>query len=226
MPEDEYVCHGCDSSYELLGGHWRQSGCEYPQPSPYQRDILIGLLMGDGSLNTENKYPRILTSMVKEEFLEWINQKLGVLSTQVTTSSWGAPENERCQRVYSLYTRGVPALEHFKSWYDSGQKRFPEDLNITSTIAKIWYCCDGGLKWTEDYSCSAMLYSGNESDRPEYLESLFQDVGFDVSVNGKNVYLGVENTKRFLKWIGSPPPGFDYKWCNHSRSEYEDLKDA
>jgi len=29
---------------------------------------------------------------------------------------------------------------------------------------------------------------------------------------GADIYFGVEQSKRFLKYIGDPPPGFGHKW--------------
>lgn len=208
-------CPTCGKERERLGLHFTQGPCGHPKLSPYKRDLLRGMLMGDGTAEKQsgNRYARFSVDMVSREFLEWLDGQLEWLSTGVTEIP--RDYDSVRQQQYRLRTRTHPFLDTLRTWYDSGKKRWPDDLELTPTITKMWYVCDGTFN-TYNSSSNAVFYAVNEEDRPEYVTGLFEDVGFNASYYGNGQFtLDVQSSQNVLDWMGDAPPDFEYKWVDY-----------
>ena len=75
-PQHWHNCYSCGDRFKQLGNHWRQSGCNYPKISDDQMDILRGILMSDGWLNTGWSNSRIEVEMTNEKYLNYLNNKV------------------------------------------------------------------------------------------------------------------------------------------------------
>ena len=64
------VCPLCGGQYSQLATHWsRSKDCSVPDLSGWQREVITGLLMGDGSVVVPNKNPSLHVKMITEDFL-------------------------------------------------------------------------------------------------------------------------------------------------------------
>lgn len=217
---DGLQCPSCENYYKRIGVHWTGSDCSHPELSDFQKEVAIGMLLGDGYIETNDaaSYGRLETAMVNRPFVEWMDEVFGIVSTGIketytTESRRELPsinESLDYDNVYRWRTRRHPFFEELRQWYDTGKKRFPEDLDLTPTVAKVWYCCDGTLQ--EDFE--ARIYSHNEIDRLDVLTAWFDEVDFTPRIGEGYIYFTSEETKRFLDWMGAAPSGFGYKW-NH-----------
>jgi len=134
-------------------------------------------------------------------------------------------ERSKNRDAYAISTIPHPQLERLASWYSSGEKKFPSDMELTPKIVKHWYCCDGGLNWpgNSDSGASACFYSVNEDGAD--LVNLFEDAGFTVNNHADHrIYFPREETQRLLGWMGRPPDGFEYKWEWSDKDAYKELK--
>jgi hypothetical protein len=191
--------------------------------------MLVGILMGDGDIHGQaDKNPHFRVRMTNREFLSYLDDCLGVLSTgifldrdaeyqyqQVVDSDhekFAIANREEYNDLYGLRTRSHPELHELKQWYETGEKRFPSDLTLTPTISEMWYICDGWLAKQEDHRPRAMIKASNEAKRAKYLQQLFAKHGYEPHFTRTELQFTVDETERFLEWIGSPPPGFEYKW--------------
>lgn len=201
------------------------------------QEIIKGLLLGDGSLEpAEPSHSTLRIGMANRVFLRWLyDNHLHKISNGVyhkCTPSRGAKEardsgfrpnaeEDNYSHIYEIHTHRLPFLSEMRNkWYPNGEKRFPEDLELTPISAKLWYCGDGGVnitKGTSNISCK------NEQDRPKYLESLFQRQGLNANYRSKQIAF-VQDSENFLKWIGESPKGFEYKWELKDRKRYDFLK--
>lgn len=194
------------------------------ESSSYKQEMMVGLLMGDGFVESgEAGSPCLRVGMANETFLNWVFDELGDVASSVNLrntaeevaenlrNSGFRPETEaeNCHDFYVLNTRRLPWIESLGRWYDSGEKRFPKDLEMTPTIAKMWYCGDGGVNVTNKI-CE--IKSSNEKDRPEFLRGLFEQAGFSPSFDNAKLRFSPRESNELLEWMGSPPPGFEYKW--------------
>jgi len=237
---ESVTCPQCDEKFEKLGVHWARGSCDYPTPDSQIDEILTGLFMGDGSLaahDSENPYMR--WNNTNKEFLDHVDSLMDWLTTGVRLKKTAETSAEQTiernhtdwdydpdnfEAIYGTRTRRLPYFRKFKEWYEDSQKRYPSDLELTPTVAKYWYVSDGTLNWMRQSSVRVVFACQNESDRPEYITSLFNSVGFDVKQNKHMYYLSVEDSEQFLEWVGEPVPGFEYKWEIESRETYEYLK--
>lgn len=197
--------------------------------------------MGDGSLashDSENPYMR--WSNVNRNFMEFVYGKLKPITTSLKVKktareSYRYNEKrddrdwpvhpEKYNDIYIIRTRRLPYFRRFKNWYTEDGKRFPDDLELTPVIAKYWYVCDGTVNWMRNYSAKIQFTSRNESGREEFVTELFERAGFTIQKNRHMYYLSVDESESMLEWMGSPPPGFEYKWEIESRSTYEKKKE-
>ncbi len=234
-----HECPHCGREFTKLGVHWARSDCDYPVPSGHADEILTGLFMGDGSLaahDSDNPYMRV--NNTNERFLKYLDEKLGWLTTGVRLKKDAEQAaEERLSRdsdwemsadnfnaIYGIRTRRLPYFQKYESWKSSGQKRYPENLELTPTIAKYWYVSDGTVNWMRSYSARVVFACQNECDRPGFICDLFGQAGFEAHPNRHMFYLDVNDSEEFLSWVGKSVPGFEYKWELESRERYERLR--
>lgn len=139
-------------------------------------------------------------------------------------ADWNA-EPANFNAVYGTRTRRLPYFQKFEEWSDGTQKRYPDTLELTPTVAKYWYAGDGTVNWMRKYSARIVFACQNEQDRADFIVELFSDSGFEIKQNRHMYYMSVDESKRFLDWMGEPIPGYEYKWEIESRQRYETLKE-
>lgn len=231
-------CPFCDreDDFRTIGNHWRQS-CRYPTLSDEEVEMVEGLMMGDAGVKNPiqgNASLDVISANLR--FLRWLDVRFGIISTGVhlkasaedvarrgeTSDVFSFTGAKPARPIYRLTTRNLPDLNQFRGWYSTGQKRFPADLVLTPTNAKFWYVGDGGLSWNRrSNSCRAQICTTNEIDRPEFLLSLFRANGFSPLVLSDRLMFNREETTSFLRWIGEPVPGYEYKWMDEDHSAYD-----
>lgn len=236
-------CPTCGEDFERLGMHWWHGTCPYPEISGWQRDTIIGLLMGDASIPTTPHTNNILhVPMTNRTFLEWLDEQLGILTTggvslkktatELATNnaeSGFSPtaEPENYHDMHTIWTRTHPFFTELReTWYPDDEKRFPDDLELTPTMAKFWYLCDGYLDFGSWGRPRLGIKARNEVERPSFLESLFENFGISPSYRRHELRFSCDDTERFIEWVGEAPPGFAYKWELDSKNEYKRLKRA
>ncbi len=230
----EAACPTCGEEFTYVGLHWNRGSCGYPEIPESVEERLIGILMGDGNVESrdgKNGYMRITS--VTNEFLEWIKQTCPWLFTEVRVTK--TPEQSReyvedyvedasdytFRTIYELKTRSHPYFKHLREkWYPNNEKYFPDALDLTPEMVRMWYAADGYIASGSE-SLPPTIRADNEMRRPEYLRELFNEHGFDPSVGGGDIRFNGEDRDRFLKWIGDPVPGFEYKWERQSREHYD-----
>jgi len=230
------VCPSCNEE-KRLGIHWVQSSCDYPEYTEEELDMVRGLLMGDGYIRDKPKSrnPYLVVAMINQDFLKWLNGKFGVLTQGVSVKSTSQQVSDRAEKqqfgnggsgtyndIYQLRFRSHPALNEFTGWYGKDGKEFPQDLELTSDLMRMWYVCDGGLKHG-NYP-RVMFYSKNELERIDHWVQKVEDLGFECHAHKEGFYIPHSDTRRFLEWMGESPQGFQYKWEVDDRDCYDGLK--
>lgn len=221
-------CPNCGDQFLNMGQHWKSSKCKYPDLSRKQKDLIKGIVMSDASVQFNvNNNNNIKIKMTNKEFLIWLKNELkeichskyptlvekGDKSKENAREYFGADnidKNSNYKDKYHILTRSHPFNNIFDNWYNP-EKRYPIDkLEITPTIAKMWYCGDGTLDTSKNRVSIACI---NESDRIESVADLIRDKGFRVNTTSEGrIRISSSDTADFLNWMGDPPPGFEYKW--------------
>jgi len=234
------VCQQCGNEYQRIGGHWSHpnSSCSHPSFTDHQQEIITGLLMGDGTIGTANKNPHIRAEMISPNYLEYIADEFGALGSEVSlkhTAAESAKHNrdsgfrpnaeaENYSDLYLWYSMSHPELQKFAEWYNSGKKVWPEDIQLTPTVLKHWYCGDG--HWANSSSHNRIeIAMANEVNNTEKVDQMFRNVGLPAPSNyaiseqqNKSNYLKcnaeftVEQSKKLWEYMGEQLPDFEYKW--------------
>lgn len=219
------LCPSCENSFSRISNHWRQSDCEYPELNQSRVETITGLLMSDAWLLRNGKHSALSIENTNPRFMEHLKNKFSIFSNNIAVSReaqknnenlaeqfGGKPQDYDANTIYNLTFVSHPVFDEFESWYEGGEKSYPEGLTLTPTIAKYWYAGDGGLYVSDRKRPIAEIACTNEQHRGNYLVELFEEVGLDVTMAGHKIRFGVNETEEFLEWLGEPVPGFEYKW--------------
>lgn len=229
-------CPGCGTEFRGIRHHWARGSCDFPTFTDRQLELIKGLTMGDGCIKESAKNCHFVVISTTLPFLEWLDNQFGLLSKGVRLhmdgESLASADNREgwkdCEYkdAYVLRLRAHPTLTELREkWYpgDDGA-RYPDDLELTPVALKMWYVSDGGLNWNPSGNPYVTIGCRNELDRPDFIKSLFADIGFDARCSSDTIrILGLERDQ-FFEYIGEPIPGFEYKWSIYSKDMYDYLK--
>lgn len=218
------VCPECGGEYNRLGQHLALSSCNYPDiPDRYKR-IIIGVLMGDGSITigSGSKRGQFTVGSITKEYLtylqetapNWLWNGIFLDTTAEQRVEYGHTEGNQ-HDYYKLNSMRHPVFTQLRrEWYNDGNKRYPDDLDLDPLILKHWYVTDGTLhKRAGNARCRAKIACSNESDRPETVISLIDQVGISAHHDKHGGFqIGADDTELMFDMIGDPIPGFEYKW--------------
>lgn len=148
--------------------------------SPYQEEVLTGLMLGDGFLELRDCCisPRLsLDRQIKDkEYLLW---NADVFKEFLTPKSIKEVlrYNKTSKKHYPgivCRTRGAPAFKkYYTQWYPHGQKIVRTNLVLTPTILMVWFLDDGSIHRTKNDSLSLSLCTnGFLKQEVEYLADL------------------------------------------------------
>jgi hypothetical protein len=226
--DDPRLCAQCGGEYKSLSGHWSQNpSCSWPDVSDYKKEILTGIMMGDGYADGSSKNTNIEVIMINYKYLNFIDREFGNISTGVYFYR-SAEESARMNREngfsegalaknyhdkYRLRTISHPSFNMFSEWYSTGKKKWPSDIHLTPTVLKHWYVGDGDLNTTSSNKF-LRISSVNEIENKDKVESLFEESSLPPPDNweAERMVWNVENTEHLLSYMGDPLPGFEYKW--------------
>ena len=235
--ENETRCPTCDNSYKTIGLHWSKSDCSWPSYTFRQWEILTGLLMGDGWIDVSAGGLKL--DCINRRYMDHVRSQFPMMMRDVTLRRTAREAAEEMQRLrdegvfspgnhdileenyhdkYEVATKGHPDNQYLQNWYRTGEKVFPSDLILTPTILKHWYCGDGSISGR-----SMSISSKNERARSDQLEAYFEQYGLSPTYRNGSVCFNVSDTEELLDWMGTSPPGFEYKWETGERYRY--LKD-
>jgi len=219
-------CSQCNSEYDKIGQHWSMSNsCVYPELTTRQTNLLTGIIMGDGWVNGHSgSNPFIGVKMINEQFLNWLDLELGVLSTGVVVDKTADESSSEVKEwkgvtsdtstVYKLRTRRHPNLQQFWGWYSGGSKSFPNNIDFNPTTLKMWYVCDGSY----GSATSPYITTANEAENADRIadnisnQTQLTHVTVNNLTNGKRIVFPYSSTQEFFEYIGDPVPGFEHKW--------------
>jgi len=237
----EVRCPECGNNYEAMGIHWNSSPTHRPNISKYQKEVITGLLMGDGSINRSHKTPFLEVNMTSKNYLKYLDDIFGILSTgvkyRISAKNMAKKDRERgfnseakeenYSDQYRLKTRSHPELQQFANWYSTGEKVWPADIELTPTVLKHWYCGDGTWESRGTSNCISFAVA-NEIDNTDKIDKLFTNVGMPSPSNYNkskrndgtfkcNAVFTVNGSHDLWEYMGEPLPDFHYKWPEQYR---------
>jgi hypothetical protein len=167
--------------------------------SEVQRAIVIGSLLGDGSMRCKtNALLEINHSAHQRSYVDW---KFGHLAELVTT-----PPKERRGNggriAYRFVTRSDPALTpYYRLFYADGRKRAPK-LELDPLMLAVWFMDDGSRSRNAVYLNTQQF---DEASQEVMLGLLWQQWGLKATLNRDKSYyrirISVEATKRLATLV-------------------------
>ena len=126
-----------------------------------QKDLLVGTLLGDGSLQTETRGRTWrYRALHKEQHLEYLQHKYQILSNFCATPpTFSDVLDNRTNKVYKRWYFNTTVQDSFKYYgnlfYKQDQMKTSMLKDVPLTIPQIltpraiayWYMDDGSLKW-------------------------------------------------------------------------------
>jgi len=187
--ESKNKCPTCGDKFSSIGHHWSQSSCKYPKLNKNVKDMAIGLLMGDATLNRAGINCCLECEMISPNYLKYVNSKFDTFGCGVKLKMSASESAQRCRDsgfsesaksenyndIYYWNSMRHPELTELSSWYSSGKKVFPENLQLTPTVLKHWYCCDGNINNTGNGNIEISI--GNEVENTEKIDNIFKQAG-------------------------------------------------
>lgn len=193
--------------------------------------------MGDGCLGRHSENPFLIVSMISPNYLHYLNNLFGVLGTGVVldkTAEEAAKENDErdfhigadpdnYHDVYRWWTRTHPEFHDF-DWYtgDGGVKVWPEDIELTPTTLKHWYCGDGHYS-DKNHHHRIEIGISNEIENIENIDRMFERADLPTPSNYKrtkrkdgsikgSLRFSTDDSDTLFDYMGEPLPDFEYKF--------------
>ena len=123
--------------------------------SKLQKEILVGLLLGDGCLestkNSQVARLKVDQSLKQSEFVQWLYETF----KDFVHTPPKLKQRIRDDKRYSELVFNTLTHSSFKSFYDlfypKGKKVVPESINqfLTTTAFAVWFMSDGSIKSKE-----------------------------------------------------------------------------
>lgn len=225
------TCPICGLERQMLARHWNSNKCTFPEFTSRQKNVLTGLVMGDAYVNRrKGRLPRLRMETTNPEYLTYLDDLFGPLSTGEPSLRRTSEElskrdtiprfdNSEYKDQYDWGTRSHPELSSWAEWYKNGKKTWPENISLTPTTLKHWYCGDGSFH-KDHYTIT--IYLSNEADSKQKVDRYFTRVGLpsprwykrerrDGSIAAE-IGFNKDESAELIEYMGESIPGFDYKW--------------
>ena len=179
--------------------------------SKNQKEILVGLLLGDGFLELQHRFPRLKIdhSLKQKEYVDWLYTQFEDFCIQ-KPHQLNRVDN-RNGKIYYHYlfsTRSsVVFKEYFQMFYTGRKKTLPQNLMVllkSKLSLAVWYMDDGFKR--SDCNALYLCTSGFSLKEQKFLQEVLQKLhGFETKIHfaGKNarIYFPVRSAKKFCDLI-------------------------
>ena len=165
-----------------------------------QKSILIGTLLGDGSMRKKkNAHLEINHSFAQKALVDWIFSKFNSLVT--TLPKWRKGNGSR--EAYRFATQKLPVLTPFYDlFYKEGKKIIPDNLKLNSLSLAVWFMDDGSKSRSSIYLNTQQFTKDEQSKLIGLLRSQF---GIESTLNKDKLYYRIRirtrSVKRFIELV-------------------------
>ena len=195
--------------------------------SEFQRQVLIGTLLGDGCLETQNRGRtyrlKIEHSMTQKDYVDWKYQvfKNFTLSEPRIHKrmSYGSVRENHC---FSTVSHG--SLRFYgQQFYKNGKKTMPKIISkmITPLALAVWFMDDGSIKSKQHRALVIHSQSFNKQDLLNIIEVLDKKYGIKLTLrkredgSGYVLYLLSKTVSKFIDLVKEYVlPSMEYKLGN------------
>src|SRR3989344_2133409 len=187
--------------------------------SKRQRELVVGLLLGDGHLETQNggrTYRlKVEHGSAQREYLEWLAKEF----QEWLVTGWDEKNKEKLG--YGFTTVSHPAFRFYGAqFYQNGKKRIPPLIKklMSPLSLAIWFLDDGSAKSSKHRSLVIHSLGYNRKDL-ELMQEALRHFGIETALhkqrnNSLRLYVPYEGARilaSFVRPILNDVPLFAYK---------------
>lgn len=190
-----------------------------------QRDILVGLLLGDGHLETLNKGRtyrlKVEHSEKQHDYLEWLHNEFrewvpgGIVAKR--------HREHRCV-AFTTYSHGAFRFYGHQFYERDGTKKVPKRIKsmLTSLGLAVWFMDDGSRKSLRHKTYILHTLAFTRKDLQRLTDALQEQLGIAVGIHRQNgrglrLYIPSASARRFeehvREWI-KPIASMHHKLVN------------
>lgn len=192
----------------------------------HQKEILDGLMLGDGSIvfpnKNRSKYPRLCLNR-KTNDKEYLNWQYNIFKEFYSSEPKDRDiYDKRTNKVYkstSLISKsGQLFLDYYNKWYPNKKKIVPRDLKLSPLLLLIWFLDDGFIQKPKNNLRLKLATDGFIEEDVKFLCSLLNEYfakdiiqKFNYFKNGNGFQIHTFSTLltiRFIKVIEPIFPNF------------------
>ncbi|MGI6226237.1 MAG: hypothetical protein ACOYJ1_08300 [Peptococcales bacterium] len=180
----------------------RDKGKDDVQLSSTNQQILIGNLLGDGSLRKLVKRALYTHTDKNYEYVEWLKNEFK--KDNITFQEVRQSEN----KCFALESHVFSCFNDFYDLFYPNRKRVvPENIELTPLVLRQWYISDGSVCSHKGLKLAKMEY--NKS----LLEQLRKHIGQECTRQLESYYIPKSLRFAFIDYIGEcPTKCYEYKW--------------
>lgn len=176
-----------------------------------QREILVGTLLGDGHLETQNKGRtfrlKVEHSINQKDYTDWLYEKF----KNLTLTSPQVKEQKINGKLYQKYwfsTVSNGAVRFYaQQFYQSGKKVVPKFIAkmVTPLSLAVWFMDDGSLKYKFHRARIINTQCFNELDLKRLQDMLSKKFNINTTLRnqkeGKQIYIPSTDIEKFVSII-------------------------
>lgn len=194
------TCPHCLHDFMHIETHWETSStCTPPMLSWRQHELVKGILLGDGRLESAKSGYRLTVTHSSRRLLESIDDTFGILGMGV----------EEIENGFRWDSRASADFGRFVDWMDTDDTvHVPGDLHHTSEMLRVAYALSGTFKEGKPHFSVEPTV-----DSDKFVEQFFTE--FDPICTPNSVV--IRDVSAFFGYVGwIPLPGCETAWPNSS----------
>ncbi len=159
-----------------------------------QKSILIGTLLGDGTMRIKkNAHLEINHSFAQKALVDWIFNKFSSLVT--TPPKWRKGNGKR--EAYRFATQKLPILTPFyNQFYRNGRKVIPNNLKLDALSLAVWFMDDGSKSYSSVYLNTQQF---NLDEQIRLIDILENQFGIEATLNKDKIYYRIRIRSQSIK---------------------------
>ena len=165
-----------------------------------QKSILIGCLLGDGSMRKKrNALLEINHCFDQKVLVDWMFFKFKEYT--ITNPKWRRTNGRR--EAYRFVTQSLPVFTPFyDQFFNKGKKIVPTNLKLSALALAVWFMDDGSKSRSSIYLNTQQF---SKKEQLYLIDLLLKKFGIESTLNKDKIYLRIRirtrSIGRFIKQV-------------------------
>lgn len=159
-----------------------------------QKSILIGCLLGDGTMRKKkNSHLEINHCYAQKALVDWIFSKFK--SLVITEPKWRKGNGNR--EAYRFATRSLPIFTPFyDQFFPLGKKVIPKELRLDPLTLAVWFMDDGSKSRSSIYLNTQQF---SKPEQAQLIDLLKRQFCIESTLNKDKIYFRIRIRTRSVK---------------------------